>query len=256
MSDDKKKRVLGDEWLDWDGGPAEKDTSESRNTFLYLSLIVLALFVVIVLLFWYLILPRFESFGSAWAVVITFTIGAAALFLVAWYVLLVVAGIWNRRYMTVCLTRGSRLFFLMLPFVTKLASSVGISKDRLSHSFIRVANELAGPGKGPGPVLVLFPRCLRADIRSRSKEICAQYEDVRLHTAPGGTEARKIIRDTSPGAIVAVACERDLIAGIQDVAPKIPVIGIPNTRPEGPCTDTTINTDELKEAIDFFLTPR
>lgn len=256
MSDKKKKRVLGDEWLDWDGREQEKDTSESRNTFLYFSLAVLALFVVIVLLFWYLVLPRFESFGSVWAIIITCFLGATALFLVAWYILLILAVVWKKRYMNVCLTSGSRLFFIMLPFVTRLASSAGISKDRLSHSFIRVANELAGPGKGPGPVLVLFPRCLRADIRARSKELCSGYEDVRLHTVPGGTEARKIVRDTAPGAIVAVACERDLIAGIQDIAPKIPVIGIPNTRPQGPCSDTTIDIDELKGAIDFFLTPR
>ncbi len=256
MTEDGKKRVLGDEWLDWNDRQQEKDTSESRSTFLYLSLVVLALFVMIVLLFWYLVLPRFESFGWVWALVITGIIGAAALFLVVWYVVLVAAVIWNKRYMNVCLTRGSRLFFIMLPFVTRLAASVGISRDRLSHSFIRVSNELAAPGRGPGPVLVLFPRCLRADIRSRAKEICSGYKEVRLHTAPGGTEARKIIHDTSPGAIVAVACERDLIAGIQDVAPKIPVIGIPNTRPEGPCADTTIDTDELQAAIEYFLTPR
>lgn len=256
MADDKKKRVLGDEWLGWDGGQQEKDTSEGRSTFLYLSLVVLAIFVLIVLLFWYLILPRFESFGRIWTLVITGILGAAALLLVLWYVVLFAAVIWNRRYMNVCLTNGSRLFFIMLPFVTRLAAYVGISKDRLSHSFIRVSNELASPVRGTGPVLVLFPRCLRADIRSRAREICSHYNDVRLHTAPGGTEARKIIGDISPGAIVAVACERDLIAGIQDVAPKIPVIGIPNTRPEGPCTDTTIDTEELKAAIEFFLTPR
>jgi hypothetical protein len=255
MTEKKKKRVLGDEWLDWKAGQSERDTSESRNTFLYLSLVVLALFIAIVLLFWYLVLPRFESFGSFWAFVITGILGLAALFLVAWYVTLITAVIWNRRYMNVCLTRGSRLFFVMLPFVTRLAAAVGISRDRLSHSFIRVSNELAAPGKGPGPVLVLCPRCLRADIRARAKEICSAREDVRLHTVPGGTEARKIIGDTSPGAIVAIACERDLIAGIQDVAPKIPVIGIPNTRPEGPCVDTTIDTDELKAAIEYFLTP-
>lgn len=255
MTEDRKKRVLGDEWLDWDNRRNERDTSESRSTFLYLSLVVLALFIVIVLLFWYLVLPRFESFGWLWATVITGIIGSAALFLVVWYVVLVAAVIWNKRYMNVCLTRGSRLFFIMLPFVTRLAATMGISRDRLSHSFIRVSNELTAPGKGPGPVLVLFPRCLRADIRSRARDICSRYEEVRLHTAPGGTEARKIILDTSPGAIVAVACERDLIAGIQDVAPKIPVIGIPNTRPEGPCVDTTIDTDELRAAIEYFLTP-
>ena len=256
MTEDGKKRVLGDEWLDWNGRHQENNTSESRSTFLYLSLVVLALFVMIVLLFWYLVLPRFESFGKVWALVITGSLGSAALFLVIWYVVLVVAVIFNRRYMNVCLTRGSRLFFIMLPIVTRLAASVGISRDRLSHSFIRVSNELAAPGRGPGPVLVLFPRCLRADIRARAKEICSRYEEVRIHTAPGGTEARKIIQNTSPGAIVAVACERDLIAGIQDVAPKIPVIGIPNTRPAGPCADTTIDTDELQAAIDYFLAPR
>ena len=256
MTDKQKKRVLGDEWLDWDGGKQEQDTSESRNTFLYLSLVVLALFVVIVLLFWYLVLPRFESFGQIWATVLTGLLAAAALILVAWYIILVIAVVGKKRYLNVCLTRGSRLFFIMLPVVIRLAAYVGISKDRLSHSFIRVSNQLAGPGRGPGPVLVLFPRCLRADIRSRAKGICSRYEDVRLHTAPGGTEARQIILDTSPGAIVAVACERDLIAGIQDVAPKIPVIGIPNTRPEGPCTDTTIDTDELTAAIEYFISPR
>jgi hypothetical protein len=253
MAEGKKKRVLGDEWLDWNGAESEKDTTESRNTFLYLSLIVLALFIVIVLLFWYLVLPRFESFGHLWAVVLTGILGSAALLLLLWYALLVTAVVLNRRYMNVCLTKGSRLFFMMLPLVMKLASYAGISKDRLSHSFIRVSNELAGPVKGSGPVLVLFPRCLRADIRSGAKEICSKYDDVILHTAPGGTEARRIIKDTSPSAIVAVACERDLIAGIQDVAPRIPVIGIPNTRPEGPCTDTTIDTSELEQAIRFFL---
>jgi hypothetical protein len=137
--------------------------------------------------------------------------------------------------------------------VMRIAGSLGISRDRLSHSFIRVSNELAGDVRGSGPVLVLFPRCLRSDVRSAAREICSAYDEVILHTAPGGTEARKIIRDTSPGAIVAVACERDLISGIQDVAPRIPVIGIPNTRPEGPCSNTIIDTDELKAAIDHFL---
>jgi hypothetical protein len=253
MADKKNKRILGDEWLDWDGRDAERDTTEGRSTFLYLSLVVLSLFILIVLLFWYLVLPRFESFGRIWMFVITGILAAAALFLVIWYIALVVAVVWKKRYMSICLTHGSRLFFIMLPFVTRLAESMGISKDRLSHSFIRVSNELAGPGRRPGPILVLFPRCLRADIRSEAKDICSGYEEVRLHTAPGGTEARKIIHDTGPGAIVAVACERDLISGIQDVAPRIPVIGIPNTRPEGPCTDTTIDTDELRSAIEFFL---
>ena len=119
MTDVEKKRILGDEWLDWNGGRTEEDTSESRNTFLYLSLVVLGLFIAIVLLFWYLVLPRFESFGRIWALVLTGILGSAAFLLVTWYVVLVIAVTGKRRYMNVCLTRGSRLFFIM-PSITCL----------------------------------------------------------------------------------------------------------------------------------------
>ena len=58
---------------------------------------------------------------------------------------------------------------------------------------------------GGGPILVLFPRCLRKDVRNEAERICSEFDDVVLHIAPGGTEARRIIKDISPGAIVAVA---------------------------------------------------
>jgi hypothetical protein len=247
-----KKRVLGDEWFDWNENSSDANTAESKNTFLLLSLIVLAAFVSIVLLFWYLILPRFELFGRLWTVIITAILAALALLLIVWYLVLFIAVIYRKRYMNVCLTHGSRLFFVMLPLVFRLASMIGISKDRLSHSFIRVSNTLAGSGRGSGPVLVLLPRCLRKDIRKEAESVCGQFPGVIFHVAPGGTEARRIIAGTSPGAIVAIACERDLISGIQDVAPRIPVIGVPNTRPEGPCTDTEIKIDELRQALDYF----
>jgi hypothetical protein len=82
--------------------------------------------------------------------------------------------------------------------------------------------------------------------------ICDGYPNVVLQTAPGGNVARKIIRKTKPRAIVAVACERDLVSGIQDVAPKIPVLGICNSRPAGPCKDTVVDLDEFRDALDMF----
>lgn len=246
------KRVLGDEWIDWDGHAIEPDTSASARTFIVLSLVVCAVFVLIVFLFWYLVLPRFELFGRIWAIVITALLGMAILFLLIWYAVLASAVLRRKRYFNICLTGGGRLLFLLLPFAMRVAGTLGISKDRLRHSFIRASNTLAGPVGNGGPVLVLFPRCLRSDIRAAAKRICAEFPGVVLHTVPGGTEARKIISDISPGAIVAVACERDLLIGIQDVAPRIPVIGIPNSRPEGPCADTVIDTDELRRALRFF----
>jgi len=248
----RRKRVLGDEWLDWDGDLSAEYTSESKRTFLLLSLAVLAAFILVVLLFWYLVMPRFELFGRFWAVLVTAALGLTALSLLLWYVLLVANVVSKRSYLDLCLTRGGRLFLVMFPLVMRLANSLGISKDRLSHSFIRVSNQLAGRRLGGGPILVLFPRCLRKDVRNEAERICSEFDDVVLHIAPGGTEARRIIKDISPGAIVAVACERDLITGIQDVAPRIPVIGIPNRRPGGPCVDTELDNSELLEAIEFF----
>lgn len=249
----RNKRILGDEWIGWDGHAEEPDTSASARTFLVLSLVVCAVFVCIVLLFWYLVYPRFELFGRVWAVLITAVLGLSALILVVWYAIVASAVLKRKRYFNICLTGGGRLLFLLLPFSLRIAGAFGISKDRLRHSFIRASNTLAGPVGGDGPVLVLFPRCLRSDIRSEAKRICGEHPGVVIHTVPGGTEARKIIADISPGAIVAIACERDLLTGIQDIAPRIPVIGIPNSRPHGPCADTVIDTDELRRALSFFL---
>ena len=50
-----------------------------------------------------------------------------------------------------------------------------------------------------------------------------------------------------------MACERDLLSGIQDICNQIPIIGIPNIRPEGPCKNTTIDLNEFEKAVHTFL---
>ena len=70
--------------------------------------------------------------------------------------------------------------------------------------------------------------------------------------ATGGTLARRIIVEKRPKAIVAVACEYDLTTGIQDSYP-LPVLGILNERPFGPCINTTVDVKKVKEAIFDFL---
>jgi hypothetical protein len=49
-----------------------------------------------------------------------------------------------------------------------------------------------------------------------------------------------------------VACELDLTTGIQDTYP-IPVIGILNERPNGPCINTRADIDKVRNAIIDFL---
>jgi len=47
----------------------------------------------------------------------------------------------------------------------------------------------------------------------------AEKYGVDLAVATGGTIARRIVVETHPDLIIAVACERDLTSGIQDTTP-------------------------------------
>ena len=82
-------------------------------------------------------------------------------------------------------------------------------------------------------------------------ELSDRYQ-VKMSVATGGTLARRIIVENKPEGIVAVACEHDLTTGIQDAYP-IPVIGILNERPNGPCINTKVDIRKVKRAILDFI---
>ena len=73
-----------------------------------------------------------------------------------------------------------------------------------------------------------------------------------MSVATGGTLARQVVKTIRPKAIIAVACERDLTSGIQDVFP-LPVIGVLNERPYGPCFNTRVDINKVEETIKYFL---
>jgi hypothetical protein len=83
----------------------------------------------------------------------------------------------------------------------------------------------------------------------------AKKYNVHLSVATGGTLARRRVAESKPEAIIAVACERDLTSGIQDAYP-LPVIGILNERPFGPCFNTSVDISKVTEAIEFFANGR
>ncbi len=97
--------------------------------------------------------------------------------------------------------------------------------------------------------ILLCKRCGRCEIKDLI-EIGDKY-GISLFVATGGTLARRIVKEVMPEAIVAVACERDLSSGIADTYP-IPVIGIPNERPFGPCLNTRVDLRLVKEAIELL----
>jgi len=49
-----------------------------------------------------------------------------------------------------------------------------------------------------------------------------------------------------------VACEGDLTSGIRDCYP-LPVLGVLNDRPFGPCYNTSVDLERIEEAIKAVL---
>jgi hypothetical protein len=162
---------------------------------------------------------------------------------------------------------------LLFPLAVPLGQVVGFSKAKIRSSFIEVNNQLVRSEKitcQASEILVLAPHCLQmndcihkitANIHNcqhcggcsvdRLLGLEAQY-GVKVAVATGGTLARKFISEYQPRAVVAIACERDLTSGIQDSNP-LPVLGVFNSRPHGPCKDTWVDEQRVKKAIEFFL---
>jgi hypothetical protein len=86
------------------------------------------------------------------------------------------------------------------------------------------------------------------------KQIARDFS-VKVAIATGGTLARKIIIGTNPKCIIAVACQRDLVDGLLEVFP-IPVYGILNIRPFGPCINTTLDVNEITGFLCHFIKER
>jgi len=164
---------------------------------------------------------------------------------------------------------------LFLPLMMLLGRTLGMSKQKIRSSFIQVNNELvASVGKtyAPNEILLLMPHCLQnSKCKMRLtyninncnrcgkcpiKGILELSEKYGLHMAiaTGGTIARRIVVQKRPRLILAVACERDLASGIQDTYP-LPVFGVLNYRPLGPCLDTQVSLHRLEDAIRMFLKP-
>ena len=164
----------------------------------------------------------------------------------------------------------------LFPGVIGLGRLAGIDRDTLQQSFIALNNQLVRAKKLAVPadqVLILLPHCIQLFdceikitgdvhkcVRCGQCDIAglvglARERGIDLAVATGGTLARKLIVERRPRLIVAVACERDLTSGIRDAYP-LPVLGVLNRRPYGPCFNTNITLAEVERLLDEHVLPR
>lgn len=172
-------------------------------------------------------------------------------------------------------TRFMRLVVIkfLLPVIEFVGRIMGLDKDQIRQSFIAMNNSLVISQRykvRPDRVLILLPHCIqlfdceikvtgdvnkcvmcgRCDIKGLV-EIGRKY-GIDISVATGGTLARKVIVEKRPKLVLAVACERDLTSGIKDCYP-LPVIGILNLRPHGPCFNTVVDAAAIDAALQQVL---
>ena len=142
---------------------------------------------------------------------------------------------------------------LLLPIMELMGRMMRIPVAAVRRSFIKVNNELvlsSGIQCEPRQLLVLLPHCIQS---SRCTHRLTYHIDncARCGACPL-KDVRRIVVQARPKLIVAVACERDLSSGIQDTHP-LPVFGVINERPNGPCLDTFVSIRRLESAIRHFI---
>ena len=161
----------------------------------------------------------------------------------------------------------------LFPAAVRIGKIFGIKRRQIEGSFVAVSNLIFMKSKIKVPankLLIVVPHCLQlascphkitrdpnnckrcggcniGDLMKLSEELGFIF-----FVATGGTLARQIIKKNRPQAVLAIACERDLTSGIQDVYP-LPAIGVLNIRPNGPCFNTKVDMEEVKKTLQQII---
>jgi uncharacterized protein len=250
----------------------KQSRTHDRNRFIILLLLTCAALIGLALLLWWIPYIGFSNIHPRLPLLMAIFFAAAVMFLIGGGLTLIFT-----------ILRGKNLFFnrrirgvvirFLFPMLVVMGKLIGISKDQVRRSFIEINNQLVlneTKKVKPEKLLILLPHCLQfhdcqvritGDIgnckkcgKCKIKDLAGITEryHVPVSVATGGTLARRIVVEKRPDIIIGVACERDLTSGIQDSFP-IPVYGILNKRPFGPCYDTDIDIDMVERAVKVFL---
>lgn len=248
-------RRLGHEWDEWDGNPLPNDGNYSSPPSLFFrwaiaSLVVAAGAATLVL---YLLAPRLGQLHPAVPAALWWLLAGLAAAAVIWWLLLGTSYLAGRALLPAAL--GERgLFLRVMRLTSKVASWFG-RRDWVENAAVKVYNTLAllrTRTVATGELLLLIPRCLSRETLNTVLEMAGRHQ-VPVFVATRGQLARRVIRERRPRAVVAVACERDMVTGLHDVAGKVPVLGLTMTLPAGPCKDAALDFVTLERYMKAFV---
>lgn len=243
-----------------------------KRTFIVLLLLTCVGLVILAVALWLVPYVGFKAIHPSFPLIMAALFGLIVLFLIGGGLTLVFTIIRGKNLFFNRRIRGVVIRFLF-PLLVMVGKLIGISKDEVRRAFIAINNQLVlGEARKvpPKKILILLPQCIqnhecvvRITGNVKNCKACGKCKvknlvelsgkhDISVSVATGGTLARKIVVDKKPEIIIAVACERDLTSGIQDTYP-IPVFGILNRRPHGPCYDTDVDLELVERGISAFL---
>jgi hypothetical protein len=246
------------------------DTPYRPRKRLFIGVLCGACAVVLVMAFllWWVPTVGLVNIHPVLPVVFGTLLALAALLLVSGLGLLILTLLTGRDLFFSDRLRGVVIKYLF-PGIIAMGRRCGLDRDILQQSFIALNNQLVRARHlrvTADKTLILLPHCIQlydceikitGDVNKCARcgqcgisglaELAERY-GIPMAVATGGTLARKLIVERRPRFILAVACERDLTTGIRDAYP-LPVIGLLNRRPHGPCFNTEIILDEVEAAL-------
>jgi len=253
-------------------GSSETEGAPRKRTFILLLLVTCVVLVLLAFLLWYVPYVGLGNIHPFLPFVLGALLAGVVLFVLGGALTLVFTILGERNLFFNRRIRGV-VIRILFPILVGLGRLLGIGKDEVRRSFVAINNKLVlaeAPEVPPEKLLILLPHCLQfheCTVRitgsvsnckgcGRCKitdlVLLSERYGVSIAVATGGTLARRIVVERKPKVIVAVACERDLTSGIQDSYP-IPVFGILNRRPFGPCYDTDVDLELVEKGIVRFL---
>jgi len=249
-------RRLGHEWDEWDGSPLPNggDFRTGASRYFIFTGVALALALLACGALIYLIAPRLALLAPWLPAALFITLAAATAFSVLWLALVGASYVTGRALLPAKLAERGLMPRLM-PLASMASELFGVKRDWTEHSSVAVYNELAMArtrAVSADELLILIPRCLSRAALDAVLDIAKRY-NVHTFVATRGQLARRAIKERRPRAVVAVACERDMVSGLHDVAGRVPVLGLTMQLPNGPCKDASIDVAKMEEFVRKFL---
>ena len=248
-------RRLGHEWDEWDGSalPNGGDFKAAPSLFFLYAIFTLLAIMGLASGAAFLVAPRLQSVWQPLPAVLQGIVVVAATVSLIWLLLVAVAFYTGIILLPERLAERGPLVQLM-SITSRVAGWLG-RRDWVENAGIEVYNTLASRRArkvAEGELLVLIPRCLSKATLDGVLDIASRYE-VPVFVATRGQLARRAIRERRPRAVIAVACERDMVTGLRDVASKVPVLGLTMQLPQGPCKDAVVDLAKMESWVKHYL---